>query len=105
MQAQNGVRKTHVPYIVFMDELPEVCLIYQVGLIEAFPSLVSGQSLVLTLIGPKLKLYPYALVSAPTPTILKPSHPLPQDVTVFGDGAFEEVIKLKWVFTLGPHPI
>ena len=36
---------------------------------------------------------------------LKPSHPLPQDVTVFGDEAFEEGIKLKWMFTLGPHPV
>ena len=26
-------------------------------------------------------------------------------MTVFGDGAFEQVIKLKRVFTLGPHPV
>ena len=46
--------KTHVPYVVFMDELPEVCLIHQVGLIETFPSLVTvAQSLVLYLHRPQ----------------------------------------------------
>ena len=50
MQAQNGVREN----VVFMDELPEGCLIHQVGLIEAFPSLVTvAQSLVLYLHRPQ----------------------------------------------------
>lgn len=38
MKAQNGVREMHVPYVVFMDELPGLWLVCQVGLPEAvFP--------------------------------------------------------------------